>query len=80
MKRAFLQQANENRNEIFFIQYSDGMVFRHLPTKEMKKEVVSVEGKVVKFGGTSLCDVTQMKKAAEISGFVVAHTEAVPLY
>ena len=66
MKLPFLQQANRNRNENFFIQYSDGMVFRHRPTKEMKKEVVSVEGKAVKFGGTSLCDATQMKKAAEI--------------
>ncbi len=32
----------------------------------MKKEVISVEGKTVKFGGTSLCDANQIKKAAEI--------------
>ncbi len=32
----------------------------------MKKEVISVEGKAVKFGGTSLCDAIQMQKAAEI--------------
>ncbi len=32
----------------------------------MKKEVISMEGKAVKFGGTSLCDAIQMKKAAEI--------------
>lgn len=42
------------------------MVFRHDMTQEMKKEVISVEGKAVKFGGTSLCDAIQMKKAAEI--------------
>ncbi len=32
----------------------------------MKKEVISMEGKAVKFGGTSLCDAIQIQKAAEI--------------
>lgn len=66
MNTCVLQQANENRNENFFIQYSDGMLFRHRSTKEMKKEVISVEGKAVKFGGTSLCDANQIQKAADI--------------
>lgn len=36
------------------------------PPNEKKKEVISVEIKAVKFGGTSLCDAAQMRKAASI--------------
>ena len=65
-KRTFCNRQRQTETKFSSYNIATESYFVTDKIEEMKKEVISVEGKAVKFGGTSLCDAKQIQKASEI--------------